>query len=379
MFTATALDALRADGGGWNFVVTLAPGADREAAIRAQRKAAVLGGPDPAHAARGDRPRRSDPRVAGRRWPSFVAVVALVAVGLALVSSLRRRRRELAVLKTLGFSRRQVRATVAWQASTVAAVGLVVGIPLGLLVGAYVWHQVADELGVSTDRTWPVLAIALLAVGAFLAVNLIAAVPGSPRCPYPSCRRPTIGVTVATRLDDIQPLDLASIRDDAPERPPWTSRATGSIALAVVAVVVVVVAALVGDRVPLGPGRALAIVLVAAWALAAVFVAVHRPSEPLAAIMALAAFVGAPRCSAPRSPDATSPPRPCATSAPACAARRSRCSPRSRCIWCSACPTVIARHARPSALGRSPATWRARCSRSCSWATGPTSPSRRSW
>jgi ABC-type antimicrobial peptide transport system permease subunit len=107
----------------------------------------------------------------------FVAVIALVAVGLALVSSLRRRRRELAVLKTLGFSRRQVRSTVAWQATTVAAVGLVVGIPLGLLVGSYVWHRVADELGVSTGRTWPWLAIGLLAVGALLAVNLIAAFP----------------------------------------------------------------------------------------------------------------------------------------------------------------------------------------------------------
>ena len=50
-------------------------------------------------------------------------------------------------------------------------------IALGILVGAYVWHQVADELGVSAERTWPVLAIALLAVGAFLAVNLIAAFP----------------------------------------------------------------------------------------------------------------------------------------------------------------------------------------------------------
>jgi signal transduction histidine kinase len=98
-------------------------------------------------------------------------------------------------------------------------------------------------------------------------------------------------VTVVTRLDDIQPLDLASIRDDVRERPPWTSRASASVALAVVAIVLVVVAALVGDRVPLGPGRALAIVLVAAWALGAVFVAVHRPREPLAAIVALAAFV----------------------------------------------------------------------------------------
>jgi signal transduction histidine kinase len=100
-------------------------------------------------------------------------------------------------------------------------------------------------------------------------------------------------VTVATRLDDIQPLDLASIRDDAPGRPSWTPRATAAVALAVVAVVMVVAAALVGDRVVLGPGRVLAIVLVAAWALGAVFVAAHRPREPLAAIMALAAVVAA--------------------------------------------------------------------------------------
>ncbi|HEY3673435.1 MAG TPA: ABC transporter permease [Acidimicrobiia bacterium] len=176
VFTATALDALRADGGGWNFVVKLAPGVSRAAAIRGERKAAVLGGPVlptlPAEIDRVDQIRGLPVALA-----VFVAVVALVAVGLALVSSLRRRRRELAVLKTLGFSRRQVRSTVAWQATTVAVVGLLVGIPLGLVVGGYVWHRVADELGVSTGRAWPWLAIALLAVGALLAVNLIAAFP----------------------------------------------------------------------------------------------------------------------------------------------------------------------------------------------------------
>jgi putative ABC transport system ATP-binding protein len=37
---------------------------------------------------------------------------------------------------------------------------------------------------------------------------------------YAPGRRPTIGVTVAARLDDIEPLELASIRDDVRERPP---------------------------------------------------------------------------------------------------------------------------------------------------------------
>ena len=107
----------------------------------------------------------------------FVAVVALVAVGLGLVASVRRRRRELAVLKTLGFTRRQVRATVAWQASTVAAVGLLIGIPLGLLTGAFVWRRVTDELGVSPGLTWPVVGVVALVIAAVLSVNLVAAIP----------------------------------------------------------------------------------------------------------------------------------------------------------------------------------------------------------
>jgi ABC-type lipoprotein release transport system permease subunit len=177
VFTAATLDRLGANGG-WNVVVKLAPGTDRDAAVRQQRRAASLGGPvTPTLPAEIDRVRqiRGLPVVLA----AFVALVALVAVGLALVSSLRRRRREFAVLKTLGFTRRQVRATVAWQASTVAAFGLVVGIPLGLLVGTFVWRRVANQLGISGDPTWPVLGVLVLIPAAIVAVNLVAAVPAA--------------------------------------------------------------------------------------------------------------------------------------------------------------------------------------------------------
>ena len=103
--------------------------------------------------------------------------LALLAVGHALVTAVRRRRRDLALLKTLGFDRAQVRATIAWQATTLATVGLVVGIPAGLIVGRLVWRLVADGLGVSTTATIPTLAL-LLAIPAVLAlVNLIAFFP----------------------------------------------------------------------------------------------------------------------------------------------------------------------------------------------------------
>ena len=175
VFTAHGLNRLGA-GGGWNIVVRLAPGADRSVVARKVAPPKGLSGHVsfvvPAEIDRVNQIRGLPVALA-----VFVAVIAIVAVGLALLSSSRRRRRELAVLKTLGFTRRQVRTTVAWQASTVAAVGLLVGIPLGLVVGRYVWIRVADELGVDAALAWPVLGIVLLAVGALVVVNIIATVP----------------------------------------------------------------------------------------------------------------------------------------------------------------------------------------------------------
>ena len=52
---------------------------------------------------------------------------------LTLFASVRRRRRDLALLKTLGFTRRQLAATVAWQASIAVALGVIVGVPLGIV------------------------------------------------------------------------------------------------------------------------------------------------------------------------------------------------------------------------------------------------------
>ncbi len=59
-----------------------------------------------------------------------VAAGAVAALGLALVASVRRRRRDLALLKTLGFTRRQLAATIAWQSTVIAVGGVVVGVRL---------------------------------------------------------------------------------------------------------------------------------------------------------------------------------------------------------------------------------------------------------
>ena len=103
--------------------------------------------------------------------------LALLAVAHALVTAVRRRRRELGLLKTLGFERSQVRATVAWQATMLGLVGLIVGIPIGVLTGDLIWRLVAESLGVAVVSTIPLLGILLVIPCTLALVNLIAFLP----------------------------------------------------------------------------------------------------------------------------------------------------------------------------------------------------------
>lgn len=108
----------------------------------------------------------------------FLALLAMVAIGHAIVTTVQRRRRDLSILKTLGFTRRQLAATIAWQASTPVVVGLVVGVPLGIIAGHWIWTRIAEGLGVALDNSVPVLALALMVPIALLVANLVAALPG---------------------------------------------------------------------------------------------------------------------------------------------------------------------------------------------------------
>jgi ABC-type lipoprotein release transport system permease subunit len=108
---------------------------------------------------------------------ALLVAMASGALAHTLVMAIRRRRHELAILKTLGFDRRQVLATVAWQASTFAAVGLLVGLPLGLAAGRWAWNLFANEIGVVPEPVTSLPLILLVVPGAFLVANLVAAIP----------------------------------------------------------------------------------------------------------------------------------------------------------------------------------------------------------
>jgi len=103
---------------------------------------------------------------------------AVVAIALTLMASVHRRRRDLALLRALGFLRRQLMATIAWQASVVALVGVVLGVPLGIIVGRWLWTLFANSVDAVPEPTVPVLTVVIVSLSSLVLANLVAALPG---------------------------------------------------------------------------------------------------------------------------------------------------------------------------------------------------------
>ncbi len=158
------------------FAVRYAPGADRQAAFASLERdfPRLVLGPVTAPEVQNLRRVASLPYILA----ALLIILGGAAMAHALVTTIRRRRRDLAILKTMGFVRRQVNATVAWQASTLAVVAVVVGLPLGLAVGRWSWALVATQLGASSGPVAPVVAAALALPLTLAVANLVAAGPG---------------------------------------------------------------------------------------------------------------------------------------------------------------------------------------------------------
>jgi ABC-type lipoprotein release transport system permease subunit len=115
----------------------------------------------------------------------FMAALAIGTAIHLLISATRARRRELALLRVLGFTRGQVRRVVAWQAITESIFVLAIGIPLGVLVGRWAWQLFATNLGVQVEPLTPWTTLGILVPIALAAAVLIAGIPG-----WRAARRP---------------------------------------------------------------------------------------------------------------------------------------------------------------------------------------------
>ncbi len=107
----------------------------------------------------------------------LAALLGAAAIGNTLTIFVRRRRRDLAILKTLGFGRRQIGATVAWQATSFVLAAFALGLPLGIAAGRSAWDLAAAQLQSAAPPVIPAFAIVLIVPAALVAVNALATWP----------------------------------------------------------------------------------------------------------------------------------------------------------------------------------------------------------
>ena len=107
-----------------------------------------------------------------------LALGAVVALGLTLTASVRRRRRDLALLRALGFTSRQLMTAIAWQASVAGVIGIVFGVPIGILLGRWLWTLFARYIDAVPDPTVSVPSVLIVCICALLLANVVAAMPG---------------------------------------------------------------------------------------------------------------------------------------------------------------------------------------------------------
>jgi predicted lysophospholipase L1 biosynthesis ABC-type transport system permease subunit len=108
---------------------------------------------------------------------ALVGGLALAVLAHALVTTLQRRRRDLAVLRTVGFLRRQLGVSMVAFAGTTVVLGVLVGAPLGVAAGRVAWRLVADSLGTPAPAVLPVPVLILVAPLTLLVALVVAAAP----------------------------------------------------------------------------------------------------------------------------------------------------------------------------------------------------------
>jgi len=155
------------------------PGTDAKAALA---RFAKLAPPDePFESARASLPTAvsvlGDLRVLPFSLAIFFALLAVATVAHALVTTVRRRRADLAILRSVGFTRRDSRVAIAWQSTLLAIVGLLVGVPLGIIVGRLAWRQLANTFPLVYEPPLELLAVIVIIPVALIIANALAAGP----------------------------------------------------------------------------------------------------------------------------------------------------------------------------------------------------------
>ncbi len=176
--TSATFDKFVGAGSSQDLLLTYRHGSDQRAV---ERRLGKLGLDFPVYA----RPEAPGLILQLNRMGSLAAAMVLFLAGIGsigllhfLAASVRGRRAEFGRLRALGLVRAQVWGAVTWQAIAVSVVGLVLGVPAGIILGRLGWRAAVSRLGMIDDPVVAVWALVVVVVAVLVGTVLLAAGPG---------------------------------------------------------------------------------------------------------------------------------------------------------------------------------------------------------
>jgi ABC-type antimicrobial peptide transport system permease subunit len=146
------------------------------------RKTLIENGCDASCLLTNSRPAEIDGYRNVRRLPlaiGLVLVLLLVAtLTHVLVSTMRRRSRDLAILRALGCTTRNLASMLRWQSVVLTLSAIVIGVPLGLVANHLAWSAFTSQLGIAPGTVAPIAALVAGAAGLLLLALVLATLVG---------------------------------------------------------------------------------------------------------------------------------------------------------------------------------------------------------
>jgi putative ABC transport system permease protein len=107
----------------------------------------------------------------------FLSTIGLVAIGYTSAATVRRRRSDLALLRTLGMTARDLRRVVFVQTSILTGSGATLGAVLGVVVGRQVWRLAAERVHMVVAPVVPPAIVFGAVIGALLVAHVATVLP----------------------------------------------------------------------------------------------------------------------------------------------------------------------------------------------------------
>src|SRR5205814_2268571 len=149
-------------GGHFNYILLrFAPGTATRSEQKLRAFLVTKGCNDPSCLLTDSRPVEIDGYRSARGLPLVIgAILVLLLVATithVLVCTMRRRAGDLAVLRALGSSTRNLVATLRWQALVLTGSAILIGVPLGMIASRYAWTTFCHQLGMAPGTVVPLL------------------------------------------------------------------------------------------------------------------------------------------------------------------------------------------------------------------------------